>query len=157
MTPFLAEPTFRFDGAEITVQEVNGYHWLDFSLLFPRMVARGLLPAVPPSFKYRDDPQRSPALQMLHFFHDSHAAFKRVPRIKQLGSDYLVLHKSVALVCGVPFIACIAVEQVLLQQPYLSQEEFDALDEAANELSEALRPVIVAEPSYSIEAATEAR
>lgn len=135
------------DGDPIPVYELDGWHYVDFTLLYPRMIAAGLFPITPSSSRFVDDPAhtRLSALQLLYFFVDHSDLYRDRARLR----DYLDLRdEDVVLVDGMPFVTVHAILRTLMQQPYLNDEQHKALEGHREELEEALAPTIETQLDY---------
>lgn len=138
-------------GAPLPIWELNGWHFVDFSALYSRLVARGLLPAAPPRSKYCDDPA-SAVMRLLYWYHDNHQEFEDIvaSRDPSTREHYLPLRSDVAMVGDppVPFVELRLVAQTLAEHPYLSLEEKAALDDEFNKLYAACLPIILAPAQF---------
>lgn len=95
---------------------------------------------------------------MLLYFHQNHERFSEIPRIVDApDSDYVSPRKWTTPVKGVPFVKLCAVERTLLEQPYLTRDQYNALDDEAQVLLAATKPLREAEPIYPKLIAMEAQ
>lgn len=140
-------PVWELDG-----KEIDGVaHYVDFELLYPRLVTSGLLPANPTPatlgvrLKYRAD-FASAALRLLYYFLDGEPTFEKKlaasdPAARQ---EYLPLRQNVLMVGkpAVPFVCVGAVIQTLLAHPYLPLAQRHTPADEFNALLTACQPII---------------
>ena len=99
--------------------------------------------------RYTDDDELTDAMRFLYYFVDHHAELKATARTRS-NIPYLNVREDVRLVDGVPYVTVMTLYQTLMQVPYLSDAEFDALTEEYRDLYAAIEVVDAAQPKRRV-------
>lgn len=147
----LKATAFKVDygrGPSLHVYKLNGWFWINAEQLYARAKSKGLFS--PQKGKYANDAERSEALRFYYYFADNHATLRSNPRIKDNGMHYIKLRENaeVVLADGHPFITLTSLFQTVMQQAYLSDDEFTALTAQREELDNAIDPSYQMQPGF---------